>query len=180
MAGLAPNDPFKSPDCAKDNCPIPQGHCKGKCSKENIIYTATCDLCEQQQILEQTSPDNIIHRQYLGETSRTLRVRAAQHMNDLVRCTKNKHLEEGTSWMWDHHVAQHGAHIPPDPKNFSFKVLETFKDPMTRQIKEASRIQMALEKGLHLDSKGDKISVVSLNRKNEYFQAKKRNNHESD
>ena len=178
LAGLAPNDPFKSPNCPKDNCPITKEPCRGKCSTENIIYTATCNICEDKQIHENTSPETIVHRQYLGETSRTLRIRAAQHKNDLLRCASNRHLEEGTSWMWDHHVSQHGPHIPIDPQDYSFKVLSTFKDPMTRQIQEASRIQLALEGGLHIDSKGSKIPVVSLNRKNEYFQHRKRKDYE--
>ena len=89
LASLAPNDPFKSPNCPKDNCPITKEPCRGKCSTENIIYTATCNICEDKQIHENTSLETIVHRQYLGETSKTLRIRAAQHKNDLIRCASN-------------------------------------------------------------------------------------------
>ena len=39
LAGLAPNNPFKSP-----TCPLPTGKCKGMCSLENILYKARCFL----------------------------------------------------------------------------------------------------------------------------------------
>ena len=175
LAGLAPNDPFKSLQCPKEDCPITKKPCRGRCGIENIIYTATCNICEDRQLNEDTSPECVVHRQYLGETSRTLRIRAGQHRSDFIKCASNKQLEEGTSWMWDHHEASHGPNVPIDPHNYSFNILSTFKDAMTRQIQEASRIQQALERGTHIDPKGTKTSIVSLNRKNEFFQQRSRN-----
>ena len=84
LAGLAPNNPFKQPSCPRDNCPLPNGSCQGKCSQENILYKATCNLCLENQLQEGTEPERIINRVYIGETSGTLRVRSAQHHNDLL------------------------------------------------------------------------------------------------
>ena len=179
LAGLAPNNPFKSPTCPKSDCPLPTGKCKGMCSLENILYKATCNICQQNQIDEGTTIDKIIHRTYIGETSRTLRIRANQHHNDLKRCSKNQNLDEGTSWMWDHIKSSHCSHTNPNPQeDFSFNVISTHKDPMTRQIMEAVRIQMALCNGTHIDQKGSELSIISLNRKNEFFTQRKRFDHD--
>ena len=104
--------------------------------------------CQQRQIQEGTDPDKVINRVYIGETSRTIRVRSAQHLNDLHRCTRNPSLEEGTSWMWDHIQMAHPWSLNGNAKDdFSFEVIKSFKDPMSRQITEAATIQMALGRG---------------------------------
>lgn len=84
-------------------------------------------------------------------------------------------LDEGTSWMWDHFQASHGPHHSINPQeDFTFNIINLFKDPMTRQILEAIRIQLALGNGTHQDKKGFKHPIVSLNRKNEFFAQRKR------
>ena len=170
LAGLAPNNPFKDPNCQKPDCPLPPGHCQGKCSKENILYVATCNICQSKQEQEGTPPDSVVHRQYIGETSRTLRVRANQHKQDLLKCSRNQNLEEGTSWMWDHLLEAHGPQPNINPgQDFSFNLFQTFKDPMSRQLSEAVRIQVALNQGTHQGKDGSSNPIISLNRKNEFF-----------
>ena len=175
LAGLAPNNPFKSPTCPKPDCPLHSGKCQGKCAIENILYKATCNICQQHQIDEGATMDKVIQRTYIGETSRTLRIRANQHLNDLRRCSRNQNLEEGTSWMWDHLKSSHGSRTNPNPQeDFSFEMISSHKDPMTRPIMEAVRIQLALSNRTHIDHKGSKLSIISLNRKNEFFTQRKR------
>ena len=48
--------------------------------------------------------------------------------------------------------------------------------PMTRQIREAVRIEDALNKGIILTHEGHR-KIESLNRKEEHFQARKRFEH---
>ena len=101
----------------------------------------TCNICQDQQVQEEAQPEDVVHRQYIGETSRTIRVRAKQHQQDLHRCSRNRNLEEGTSWMWDHLQTVYRPHPSINPEeDFTFSVINYFKDPMTRQIEEAVRI----------------------------------------
>ena len=78
--------------------------------------------------------------------------------------------------MWDHNRDNHsGQDISTE--DFHFDILNTFTDPMTRQIEEAVRIQRSLSSGINIDRTGKSHKVNSLNRKNEHFCAMKRNNY---
>ena len=77
--------------------------------------------------------------------------------------------------MWDHIKNEHGE--VPDiniHNDFHFKILQRHKDPLTRQLSEAIRIEEALFNKIHHDEKGNKIKIKSLNRKEEHFKARKR------
>ena len=88
---------------------------------------------------------------------------------------RNQNLEEGTSWMWDHLLEAHGPNPNINPvQDFSFNLFQTFKDPMSRQLSEAVRIQVALNQGKHQGKDGSSKPIVSLNRKNEFFCQRKR------
>ena len=77
--------------------------------------------------------------------------------------------------MWNHIKSSHGSHTNPNPQeDFSFDIISSHKDSMTSQIMEAVRIQLALSNGTHIDHKGSKLSIISLNRKNEFFTQRKR------
>ena len=72
---------------------------------------------------------------YIGESARTLRQRALEHWNKVKYWGMN-------SFILRHWMKHHGTSI--SPPNFTFKVIKTFKEPMSRQIVEALLI---LEKG---------------------------------
>ena len=77
--------------------------------------------------------------------------------------------------MWDHIQMTHPSSLNGNAKDdFSWEVLSSFKDHMTRQITEAVLIQTALGKGTLLKGRESKIPILSLNRKNEYFLQRKR------
>ena len=78
--------------------------------------------------------------------------------------------------MWDHN-RDHHSDQDMDVKDFEFNILNTFTDSMTRQIEEAVRIKKSLTSGLFIDKTGKSKQVKSLNRKNEHFCARKRNNY---
>ena len=69
LAGIAVNDPFKNTDCNKENCPLQNVGCRGYCSKKNIIYRATCNICHNRQTDNDVDENKIVHRQYLGESA---------------------------------------------------------------------------------------------------------------
>ena len=77
MTGLYLSDPFPSLQCNRGKCPI-QGECNNHCMKENVMYRATCNKCTVTQLEQGLAPENIIERQYTGETARTIRIRAQQ------------------------------------------------------------------------------------------------------
>ena len=53
-----------------------------------------------------------------------------------------REVEEGSSFMYDHYNDVHSNDMDFDPyTNFSFEIIETFRDPLTRQLNEAARIQ---------------------------------------
>ena len=77
--------------------------------------------------------------------------------------------------MVDHHRSKHQNEGLPNPEaDYRFEVLAKHKEPMTRQIEEAVRIQTSIQTGLHIDTKGRSHKVKTLNRKNEHFTARKR------
>ena len=79
---------------------------------------------------------------------------------------------ELSSFIWDHNRDRHGDR-DLKVEDFQFEILNSFTDPMTRQVEEAVRIQRALASGLHIDKTGKSHKIQSLNRKNEYFKARK-------
>ena len=128
--------------------------------KENVVYRATCNKCTGIQVDQGLSPKNIVERQYTGETARTIRVRAQQHKDDYDKCMKVRErqtIEEGSSFMYDHHMEVHNSDT-----DYSFHQVETFRDPMTRQLNQAARIQLAM-RGLHSSINGKLYPIINLN-----------------
>ena len=53
--------------------------------------------------------------------------------------------------MYDHYNDVHSNDMDFDPyTNFSFDIIQKFRDPLTRQLNEAARIQSAYN-GVHID-----------------------------
>ena len=186
MRGISSNNPFKLEQCPKEDCPMNRGgqSCKGKCSTENILYRATCNRCEKEQMDRGIPEDDIIQQQYIGETSRSLRVRSKQHLIDYSRClrqtstlTRTDTEEEGklSSFILDHKLDKHRDDENFDPKlDVKFSVLENFRDPITRQIREAVRIKQAVDFNTYTDNREKSVHIFNINRKTEYFAPQER------
>ena len=69
--------------------------------------------------------------------------------------------------MWDHSQS-HGG-IEDIETDYNFEVISNYRDPFTRQVSEAIRIQRAIENGIHTKKNNKEVQVFSLNRKGEYF-----------
>ena len=57
--------------------------------------------------------------------------------------------------------------------DYNFAIIEAHQDPLSRQISESVRIREAIANGVHYQ-KDKQYKISSLNRKFEYFQARKR------
>ena len=90
-------------------------------------------------------------------------------------CNQCEETSDSSSWMMDHIREVHSDKISTiQPEiDFQFSVLSTHRDPLTRLTTEAVRIQQALEVGTVTRGTKD-ISIVSMNRKGEYFAARER------
>ena len=178
MAGLAKSNPFPRKDCLREKCPLRNTgqDCNDNCSKEGVVYLATCTRCEDNQIEEGTEAELVVHRAYIGETSRTVFTRAGQHLSDYRRAAKDPTRarnqmdpeQEQSSWMWDHSQGVHGGLQDPET-DYKFTVISNLRDPLSRQTEEAVRIAAALKTGAHSAPNNRITKIISLNRKGEYF-----------
>ena len=112
-------NPTSKPGCTKVDClACKQGRGKGgNCHRANVNYKIECHLCPKER-----------RYSYVGETSRNLYTRAAEHMND---CEKEgsfmkKHMNE-------HHEGMEGK--------FVAQVTNSNQDCMTRQVREGVLIR---------------------------------------
>ena len=80
---------------------------------------------------------------YIGETSRSLYERVGEHFEDANKLERESHMVK--HWFL-HHQEETKA-----PK-FKFRILGQYRDAMTRQIKEALRVQ---NRPGNLNSKGE-------------------------
>ena len=112
---------------------------------------------------------------YHGETSRTLHTRAGQHRDDYLSNFTSKRTSK-SSWMWDHLVEEHGGVPGPDHhEDFTFRLLGSFRDCLSRQVDEAVRLEMVQLLGRVLGDRGEGVggrTVKVLNGRGEYFQPK--------
>ena len=116
------SNPTKTLGCDEDDC-LPcmegKGMC-GDCRKTGIGYRMECCECETN-----------VH--YEGETSKSGYVRGLKHLSNY----KAKTLD---SPLWKHAAVSHNGRM--DVK-YKMRVLKSFRDPLTRQVNEAVRIQQS-------------------------------------
>ena len=118
---------------------------------------------------------------YIGESSRTIYTRYQQHIRDYRKAHTNSNSSSTTiadpvtamdpmsSWMFVHSKECHDGPSSSMEDDYSFTVLGSYRDPMTRQINEAVRINRALDLGIHTTVRWKDVPMVSLNRKGECF-----------
>ena len=106
------------------------------CGGKSVVYRASCNLCSRQRGLN----GNI---SYIGETSRPLRERVCEHMDNLRK-------GDVGSFQIDHWMNFHG--LDAVAPTFKFEIVAQFSDPLRRQICE----------GLHILESG------AMNKKHEF------------
>ena len=170
VQSLLRNNPFPRKQCSRAKCPLDK--CMDNCAKESVLYKSICRRCED------TNRD--VLPTYIGETSRTLYVRANQHREDclkVLRLDPSQLIHEPTlrkpdcsSWMVDHFRKVHKDEQPPDPfGDIRFDLVSKQKDPMNRQIEEACRIKQSLDQRTLTLNNGEITKICPLNRKGEFF-----------
>jgi hypothetical protein len=120
---LVEKDPFPNLKCDKKKCLICESetseNLKVTCNSNNVGYKLECDTCfERGQI-----------RVYEGESSRSARVRGAEHMADYDKKRPN-------SVLFKHKENEHKS----EEMKIRMEVTRKFRDPLTRQANEAVRI----------------------------------------
>ena len=114
------SNPMKTKGCVSADClACKNGRGKGgECRRNNVGYVLYCDDCGIEEV------------SYVGETGQNVYTRGLRHMVGY----RGKH---GDSPLWKHAQLVHGGSTM---LSFSMKVVQSFRDPITRQINEAVRI----------------------------------------
>ena len=120
---LVQNDPFPKPKCVKKKCFICSSekseNLQYACNSNNVGYRLDCDTClDRGQV-----------RVYEGESSRSARIRGAEHLADFEKMRPN-------SVLWKHKQKEHRE----EEMKVKMQITKKFRDPLTRQANEAVRI----------------------------------------
>ena len=102
---------------------------------------------------------------YVGESSRSLYERAREHQAD-----KNNRSDD--SHQIKHWITDHQDLLAP-PK-FKFKIIQTFQDPLSRQLAEAVRIELRGENILNSKGEFNRCKVPRLTIDLENWKSKKK------
>ena len=148
MAGMAlsrllpSTNPWGQSDCGRVDCVICSQDDENKqdCKRRNVLYESSCTVCrvETDATKEAGKMMNCFQKDgkglYIGESSRSLYERSKEHLRD--RNDRQDDSHQVKHWLTDH----------PDlssPPKFKFKLVSSFTDPLTRQIAESVRIELA-------------------------------------
>ena len=134
------SNPTATPGCAKNDC-LCCAERRGKggqCHKANVNYEVECKLCPENR-----------RAKYIGETSRNLYTRMAEHNHGEHEegSFMRKHLEE-------HHTGEQG--------NFEARVTHTNKDCLTRQVREGVIIRKTGSNAMNTKSEWHQPSLYRV------------------
>ena len=133
------------------------------CFKRNVLYESQCMWCnppettgeeagkEKRKSKDKNKKKLEEKAVYVGETSRSLFERTSEHFKDAMKRKPDSHIRKH----WDE--AHPGKEMPP----FTFKIVQSFQDCLTRQVSEAVRIGL---RGEVLNSKSEfsRCSIARL------------------
>ena len=110
---LVKKNPFPNKNCEVKKCLMCTSEIPDKpnipCNSENVGYKLVCETCKSRGVT----------KVYDGETSRSARIRGAEHLRNF----KN---EREDSAMYKHKMSEH----PNEAMNFSMQILKKFRDPL--------------------------------------------------
>ena len=139
--------------CHKALCEVCSNH-SGKgpslCGVKSVVYSSICLECDA----EHKKNPNVKHKGiYIGQTYRTLAERALEHRRSYRR-------QERSSFMFKHWFLEH-SDATEAPK-FRFNVIQHFKDPLSRMVKEAVLILDQASLNSKSEYKGYKIPRLAI------------------
>ena len=120
---LGKKNPFNKEKCKEKSCPFCENSSKNSnilCNTNNTGYRWVCISCKQKNIT----------KIYEGETSRSLKIRTAEHIKAFEKQTEK-------SVLYKHTLTDHKEE---EKIKFEIEVTGKFKDALTRQANEAVRI----------------------------------------
>ena len=136
---LPSTNPWGPQDCGRDDCVLCQqpNEKRINCRKRNILYESECLLCKEDKKVVKAGKDMERVQMdgkgvYVGESSRSLYERAKEHVADRINNREESHQVK--HWISSHEDLK-------SPPKFEFKIVSSFKDPLTRQLSEAIRIE---------------------------------------
>ena len=97
------------------------------------MYESSCAICHPEEVKDKKDDDLIRngYGTYIGETSRSLFERTLEHNAAAKILEKESHIAK--HWFMDHEDEL-------EPPGFRYKLVGSYKDCLTRQVKEAIRI----------------------------------------
>ena len=134
---LPSTNPWGPVDCQRQDCvTCHQGDERRiDCRKRNIMYESECVLCAESKSSQKDGKPDMKDGKgvYVGESSRSIYERSKEHVADRENLAEESHQVK-------HWLSSHEELLTP-PK-FKFKLIQCFKDPLTRQLSEAVRIEL--------------------------------------
>ena len=136
---LTMSDPWGDAPCERQDCLMCQGGDRetSRCRTRNVVYTNTCLICKSKGTKVQ----------YVGETSRSVYERLAEHTRDCLTQGEKSHMAS-------HIQETHPTHLVSDcrslAKVFKPEVLRKHNSALTRQLHEA--VSIAGAEGVVLNS----------------------------
>ena len=137
---LTKNNPWGTKDCTREDCTTcAQGDENMiDCKKRNVLYESYCTLCNPGEVKRGKKDEITFLREgngiYVGESSRSLYERTREHVAD--RLSRKEDSHQIKHWLLDHGDLQ-------EPPEFKFRLIRSFKDPMSRQLSEAVKIELS-------------------------------------
>ena len=105
---------------------------KPPCTKQSLVYENICSLCNKgarsNKEVEQDNPNT--PSIYVGETSRSIKERGAEHYKAADKKTQENH-------MYRHQLLEHGGMEP----EFVLRAVKYHRTALERQLGEAVRIR---------------------------------------
>ena len=158
-------NPWGNADCGRSDC-VPcaqQDEKRMNCKKRNILYENRCTLCNKAD-----QKDGLFLKDgkgiYVGESSRSMYERAKEHEADKQALSEDSHQVK--HWLTDHQELL-------APPKFNFKIIQTFQDPLSRQLAEAVRIDLRGEGVLNSKAEYNRCKVPRLTINMEEWNGKK-------
>ena len=170
LARLFSTDLARGKHCGREDCQ-PCGmseESKTNCKQQNVLYESRCGLCNKEEDVKRSSQkEEEAPRRgiYLGETSRTLYERSKEHVADAVSFKEGSHIIK--HWISSHHEDKKR---PP----FFFKVLQPFKDCLSRQVAEAVAINYSKDELLNSKNEYNSNCLSRLVVDEDRYERKKR------
>ena len=136
---LPSTNPWGPNDCERADCIIcKQGdERRMDCKRRNVSNENRCEICNKDQPDgKRKKPSTVTSLKdgkgiYVGETSQSLYERAWEHEADRNKTSEESHQVK--HWLLDHQDLL-------APPKFRFSIIQTFQDPLSRQLAEAVRI----------------------------------------